>query len=400
LLIALFGFLMVVPVLLGLWHFRDDITSFHLQALVWAGAAAVLFIGLFQKDPTLKRLGLVVLGLVAVALVAAFLLKNMSGGRSVRNADKSQRMRTGRRDLGRTYAVPQIILILLGFNLGKSILGPMLLAGAALFAGMSWIHAQKRLRAIRNTPPSRIASAAQGRVELSGVGRPLGAKALFTPLRGRPCIWFFYKIEQKRGDKWRELEVAASEEPFVLEDDSGTCVVEPAHAQVDAEHHSVWRDGDRRYTERWIAPGARVYALGQFVSENRAAIGRSARREIGELLAQWKQDPRALRARFDSNRDGELSLEEWQVAQREATAKVQAEHAQINALPATHYLRAPPDRSAFLISDKREGDVTSKARRSAMLRMAWFGVVLTGTVAATTNTARKASRRTDRSAPR
>lgn len=395
---ALIAVLLLAPAVI-LWPNRHSITPFHLKLLLGAAAVALAGVAALSDIPLLQGLAALVLVLTAGMLVFGFAFMRLFGGRQVLSADKTLRMRSGQRDLGRTFALPQIVAVLTAMQFIETALAPIALAAAAGFAGMSWIHAQRRLRVIRHTPTAKIVSAAQGRAELGGVGRPLGEKPLASPLRRRGCIWFRYRIEEKRGRNWRIVDSAASEEPFLLDDGTGTCVVEPAHAQVDTARKFSWREGDRRYLEEWILPGARLYATGQFVSENPAARGRDARRETGELLAQWKQDRSALQRRFDADGDGEISLAEWQVAQREASAKVDAEHAQIKALPATHFLRAPADRRDFIISDRSEEGVTSKARRSALLRMAWFGLVLGGAMVATTVELQRAARRGARRPP-
>jgi hypothetical protein len=328
--------------------------------------------------------------LVAVlAAIALFVWKKLVGEAPVRNADKTLRMTSKLGDVSRTYALPQIVAVLLGLRFIETPIAPVALTIAAVFAGMSWVFAARRLRAVRDTGSAVISSAAQGQVELTGIGRPLGDKPLASPLRRTPCIWFRYHIEEKRGDKWRHVDNGSSEEPFVLDDGTGRCVVEPKHAQVDTVHRHKWREGKRRFVEEWIAPNTKLYALGEFVTENQAAIGRNAAQETATLLSQWKLDAQAMRARFDSDRDGKVSIDEWQVAQDEARAKVEREHAKINELPATNVLRAPRQRSDFIISDKRESDVVGALQIGALLRMLWFGLLLGAALYTATSAARE-----------
>jgi len=70
-----------------------------------------------------------------------------------------------------------------------------LVAALALFA---WLVTRQRLRAMGDTPTSRIASAAQGYVELRGLGKAMGGTPLLSPLTHLPCLWYRYKTERRQ----------------------------------------------------------------------------------------------------------------------------------------------------------------------------------------------------------
>lgn len=369
-------FLVAAP----LWQARRKLRGWHLAVLWGVTAALAAFTQQLRDTVLLYLLGGALTALASAALLLAIVF--MAIGRNSPPPDDdiaidpSLKVRAGEADLGRTYAVPQVIALVAAGWLIETRLSVVPLVAAAIFAALSWVAAQRRLRAIAQTPTSRIASAAQGYVELIGRGRPLGKAPLASPLRKTPCLWFSYRIEEKRGKNWKTIEHATSEEPFELDDGSGVCVVEPSRAHVQTGHKAVWRDGKRQYTEEWLRPKDRLYVLGTFASENPAARSLDARREVGALLAQWKRDPLALRERFDADNDGEVGLAEWPAVQREARAQVEAELAAARALPATHFVRAPGDHRPFVICNGQEPDVMRKVRRSALIRMAWFGVLL------------------------
>ena len=68
----------------------------------------------------------------------------------------------------------QLAALLVGAKVGTPgawALSAALVAGISLFA---WLLAMRHVRAIGDTPTSRVASAAQGYVELRGTGRALG----------------------------------------------------------------------------------------------------------------------------------------------------------------------------------------------------------------------------------
>lgn len=377
--------LLLFAVGVPMWRARSAIRAWHLAVLLVLTVLSVATALALREAMLLALLVGLVAALLAGVLVLATILMLVAHaypshdpGDDTIEVQREHAVRFNESDHSRNYLVPQVTALLAAGWLAKSGLYLIALPVAVWFAALSWVVAQRRLRQIRNTPTSRIASAAQGLVELKGYGLPTGEAPLTSPLRSRPCIWFRYCIEERRGDNWSVVESATSDEPFLLDDGSSIAVVRPAGAQVQTRNKLLWRNGERRYTEEWIFPKARLYLLGELASENPAAYALDARKDTSDLLGQWKGDQVALRARFDSDRDGEISLAEWQAAQKQAALQVAGEHAQVRALPATHVVRAPGGNRAFIIGDAAESDITDKARRSALLRMGWFALVLGG----------------------
>ena len=90
----------------------------------------------------------------------------------------------------------------------------------------------KRARVIEDTPTSKIRSAAQGYVELIGVGDNLDGPVTVAPLTKTPCTWYRYKVE-KLGDKHDHVvDSGTSEDLFVLVGKTGRCVIDPDGAIV------------------------------------------------------------------------------------------------------------------------------------------------------------------------
>ena len=246
----------------------------------------------------------------------------------------------------------QLLLLFVGAKIGTrsgwlSCLG--LMALVSLFA---WLSALRRLRAVRDTPTSRIASAAQGYVELIGRGKPFSDTPLLSKLRALPCLWYRYRIERKDSDdKWHTEDSGESEDSFVLEDDSGQCVIDPCGAEILTIYHDTWRQGDYRYTEWKLLQHDLIYAIGQFKTIGGSSMAFNANEELKAVLAEWKQDTRTLHARFDLNNDGVLDMQEWmlarQAARREAEKRIRA----MRAEPDTSFLVQPHDQRLFLISN-------------------------------------------------
>jgi hypothetical protein len=96
------------------------------------------------------------------------------------------------------------------------------LAGAAVYSFWYAFKAWAKNRVIEDTPTSRVRSAAQGYVELSGHGvQPPDAQNK-GPLTGMPCTWWRYKIEERRysgrSRSWTTVQIDTSAVPFLLDD--------------------------------------------------------------------------------------------------------------------------------------------------------------------------------------
>ena len=245
----------------------------------------------------------------------------------------------------------QLLLLFVGVKLESREGWLGCLSAMAIISFAAWLSALKRLRAIRGTPTSRVASAAQGYVELIGRGKPFGDTPLISKLRQLPCLWYRYKVEQRGSkDKWQTIDSGESGDSFLLRDNTGDCVVDPEHAEIVTKHRDQWQEGDYRYTEWKLINSDNLYVIGEFRTRS-GAMEFDSRAELNALLAEWKQDKPALHARFDLNNDGKLDMNEWllarQAAKREVAKKQRAAHAQ----PDIHLIGQPRDGKLFLISN-------------------------------------------------
>jgi len=110
---------------------------------------------------------------------------------------------------------------------------PYALTAMSLVSFAAWIANYRRYRYVADTPTSRVASAAQGYVELLRRSAQLLNAALITIFRGLPCVWYRYQVETKDSDnKWSLKDHGESDDPFLLIDATGQCVVDPEHTEV------------------------------------------------------------------------------------------------------------------------------------------------------------------------
>lgn len=268
--------------------------------------------------------------------------------------------------------------------------------GAVLF--VQGFRRLKHARLLEDLPTSRIRSAAQGYVEFHGHSRLLPGPPIVAPLSSERCCWWWFQIEQRQKDqkgrtRWVTIEKKVSDELFLLDDGTGECVVDPVGARVIPSLSRRWRgrqprplgvpkktswldSGDYRYSERLVRYGDWLYAIGSFNTQT-ALRHDDETRDVSALLAEWKRDKRMLLHRFDTNRDGDIDLQEWEVARKAAIAQVRAEQVERSIAPDLHVLSAPRDGRPFILSTKTEHELTRGLRRRGIAAVAG-GIVLGG----------------------
>ena len=237
-----------------------------------------------------------------------------------------------------------------------------------------WTTALRRYRLISDLPLSNIASAAQGYVELQGIGQKRSDAALISRVTLLPCLWYRYRIEERRGSRnqWTTMESGTSDLAFEIGDRSGTCVIDPEGAEVISARTDVTVRAGYRYTEEMILPGDPVYALGEFTTVNNADGVLSEREDVSNLLAEWKKDPTSLIKRFDRNGDGQIDLEEWELARAEAKTQVLAQHREQRVQPGVNILRRPVDGRVFFLSNKPPEKLVNHYRWLSWAHLAMF----------------------------
>ncbi|MDP1678796.1 MAG: GIDE domain-containing protein [Candidatus Nitrotoga sp.] len=246
----------------------------------------------------------------------------------------------------------QLLLLFVGIRLHSRNGWLYCLAAIALISLYAWLSSLYRLRTLRNTPTSKIASAAQGYVELMGSGQPFCDPPLLSNLRRHPCLWCRYKIEQRERNGWRTLDSGETSDSFILRDDTGECVVDPESAEIITQDYDQWQMEGCRYTECKLIKGETLYVIGQFRTQGGSNQEFDTRAELSALLTEWKKNNMSmLLTRFDLNKDGELSIEEWELARQAAKREVEKMKVDVLAQPSTNVISRSPDGQLFLISN-------------------------------------------------
>jgi hypothetical protein len=256
-----------------------------------------------------------------------------------------------------------------------------LVAAAAGFFGAFYFFYRKRL--IEDTPTSKIRSAAQGYIELSGRGELLEGQPITAPLTKTICTWYSYQVEEHRGSgknaRWVTVDKGDSDELFLLIDDTGQCVIDPEGANVTPSIKESWYGSTRsptssplarkrswfsfgagryRYTEKRMHPGEILYAIGLYKTVGGASSQFNINDDVRDILREWKSDSESLMAKFDKNKDGQIDMEEWQKVREEAYKAVVERHAEVKNTPPVNVMSNTRDRRRpYLLSAVSQSDM-------------------------------------------
>jgi hypothetical protein len=245
----------------------------------------------------------------------------------------------------------QLLLLLIGFRLESRNGWLICFAVMAAISIPAWLSALDRLRRVRDTPTSKIASAAQGYVELVGRGHSFGDPML-SKLSLLPCLRYRYRIEHRESEnKWKAVDSGESDDSFVLRDETGECVVDPEQAEILTRHHNQWHDGDYRYTEWKLIEHDSLYVIGEFRTQGGSSLVFDTRAELNALLAEWKKDMPSLHQRFYLDGNGTLDMQEWMLARSAANREVGKMMREAQAQPEINIISQPRDGKLFLVSN-------------------------------------------------
>lgn len=257
----------------------------------------------------------------------------------------------------------------------------------------------KKARIIENTPTSKLRSAAQGYVEIIGFAEPMEERRLRAPLTQDSCLWYRYKVEEYRKSgkhsSWHTVSSGTSEDNFILNDETGLCVIDPVGADVHADKKDVWRGhseypsrgpgtsrsrgrsssfistasrvltstGRYRYTEERLHVNDTLYLLGNLETIGGSRQSVSIKELTRDVINVWKTDYKAMIQRFDANEDGEIDLDEWREVQAEARKDAEKQRADIQESPEVHIMNKPPVRNhPYIISTKDQEALCKRYR--------------------------------------
>jgi len=235
----------------------------------------------------------------------------------------------------------------------------------------TWLYHFRRYRYIVDTPTSQINSAAQGYVELTGkCALPVGAKAVgFSS--GPPCVWHRYAVYRRETEQWRLVDSGQSEDTFLLQDESGDCVIDPEAAEIYGAQSRQWLTGETLYKIQFFHPGEPLYVLGNLMTLSGAGLLLDKKADTIALLKEWKKNPQQLLDRFDKNGDAEIDLHEWQAVRKAAQREVRQQHNELRQQPDIHLIKAPKERP-FILSNQDPQQLALRYRLWSWLHLLVF----------------------------
>lgn len=252
----------------------------------------------------------------------------------------------------------------------------------------------QRARVIEDTPTSKIRSAAQGYVELSGCGQLMKGLPIISPLTGIECTWYRYKVEKLEERNSHVIQSGTSDNMFLLVGDTGQCVIDPEGAVVTTKTKQIWYEHDYppmrrphqiggilgrimggryRYTEERMHIGETLYAIGMFMSVGGQSETFNTEEEVRTLLKKWKQNKPALLKHFDKNSDGELDLQEWESVRKMAYKKARKDQLERSIKPPTHVMSKPRyDKRPYILSVYPQRELVKRIRIKAVACFSGF----------------------------
>ena len=258
------------------------------------------------------------------------------------------------------------VIIGLAFQADSAEVWPYALLAMAVVSFFAWVANYRRYRQISDLPTSKVASAAQGYVELVGHAELVAGETISSQLSGTACCWYSYEIQEKQSDdKWQTVDSGQSVRHFHLADDTGQCVISPDGAEVLTHVNKSWEEGRRRYSECLLLPKDVLYAIGEFRTSSAIVSGvddESAR--AGAMLAEWKNDQKRLLERFDLDRDGKIDMKEWELARLQAwrEARKAVTDPSTRPIEGMHMLRKPKDGRLFLLANEMPDKLGARYR--------------------------------------
>lgn len=243
---------------------------------------------------------------------------------------------------------------------------------------LAWL---KRTRGVEaGVPMSKCRSAAQGYVRLFGVQQYVDGKPLQAPLTGKPCTWWSFTVEKRKGWKlddsppeWRLVRQASSTSPVLLDDGTGQVLIDVTGERDLVGPRDTWHGhtdlpiwppsilttkGNYRYTERRMVAGTPLYVAGQLTTRSSIPSPTAIKDRALRMLTRWKGNQANLRERFDRNHDGVIDPDEWEAARQAALGEAESELAREldSGVNGRSVVSRPADGKPFVISPTPDPD--------------------------------------------
>ena len=238
-------------------------------------------------------------------------------------------------------------------------------------------------RFVDGTATSKIRSAAQGHVELKGLGEWMPNDSIRSPFSNRACVRFHCTLDKKsrsgKRSSWTNNTDERSGSLFHLVDETGVCIINPDDAHVVPGSEKTWYGdsadarsqapkktswlrigfGNYRFREQLLLTASPLYALAWFSTARHDPSDEFISKRVKDLVQGWKLQPRRYLSDYDLDGNRKIQKSEWDVIHPVARKQVFDE---ISREKNEHHVmtRSENKRQPYILSATEEAELVSK----------------------------------------
>ncbi len=209
-----------------------------------------------------------------------------------------------------------------------------------------------RIRLIEDTCSTQLGSAAQGYAELEGKVRLYDGESVRGPHKELPIMLWYGK------------NMFSSSAGFILEDEKGSCTIDPRDAEVITPRYHF-----NEHSYDAIYPEEKIYVLGYLETLKKHRTEYERRGLIRSQLVNWKQNQFKFLNYFDNNHDGKIDEGEMANAVSTATKLIDNNLEEVYQQPATHTIYRPDDGRPFILSSIHPENLVVTYKRALSIHL-------------------------------
>jgi hypothetical protein len=218
----------------------------------------------------------------------------------------------------------------------------------------------RRIRFLEDTSHSSLNSAAQGYALLKGKVSLYDGEVVRGPHKELPVMVWYRKY------------LYTSSAGFLLDDEKGTCTVDPRDAEVITPRYHY--GSDAYYA---IYPDEVIYVIGQLETLSKQRNEFERKGLMTSKIIEWKRHPVRFLDYFDKNNDGVIDEGEMAVVRNAAARSVDDSLEEIYQQPASHVVSRPTDGRPFIISSIHPKELLTRYKRAMIFHFcAWIGLTV------------------------
>lgn len=330
---------------------NDIASKFVLLTMLWIGFITILLVNLLYGSLSLTQVGLYVLAAAFFQLILSTGLVQL---------------------LFFEETVPNILIQLkrILFSFSSSFFYPLLILGVfifdktqrfeksayllliVLFSLFWFLILLKRIRLIEDTSIATLNSGAQGYSVIKGNVSLYDDEHIRGPGLDFPVMIWYRKVFR------------TSSSGFILNDERGSCTVDPRNAEVIAPPRQY-----NGHSFHAIYPKDEVYIIGLLETLSKHHTEFERKSLIASKLIEWKRAHLKFLNYFDSNNDGKIDDQEMGTARDSAKRMIENQLESTYIEPATHTIYNPSDSRPFIISSIHPDKLVVRYKRAMLFHL-------------------------------